>query len=59
MANKSLRNVQHFSDKGNANQNGFEIPSHLSQNAYHQGNKQQMLAWMQEKGFLYSMFVGM
>jgi hypothetical protein len=35
---------------GNANQNNIEIPSHPSQNSYHEENEQQqMLASMQGK----------
>jgi hypothetical protein len=40
--------------KGNANQNYTEIPSHPSQNVYHQENKQQILARMLGKGTLYT-----
>jgi hypothetical protein len=32
-----------LSHKGNANQNDTEIPSHTSQNGYHQENKQQQM----------------
>jgi hypothetical protein len=40
-----------LSHKGNANQNDTEIPSHPSQNGYHQENKkQQMLVRIWGKG---------
>jgi hypothetical protein len=35
-----------LSHKGNVNQNGTEIPPHLSQNGYHQENKLQILERM-------------
>jgi hypothetical protein len=42
-----------ISHEGNTNQNNTVIPSHPSQNGYHQDNKQQqMLVKMQTKGTL-------
>jgi hypothetical protein len=41
-----------FSLQRNANKNYIELPSHSSQNSYHQQNKkEQMLARMQEWGW--------
>jgi UDP-N-acetyl-D-mannosaminuronic acid transferase (WecB/TagA/CpsF family) len=48
-----------LSCKGNVNQNYTEIPSHPSQNGYHQKNKQQMLVRMQGKRHPYTLLVGM
>jgi hypothetical protein len=46
MANEHMKKVFNiFSHQGNVNQNDTEIPSHPSQNGYHQENKQpQILA---------------
>jgi hypothetical protein len=49
-----------LSHKGNTDQNDSDIPSHPSQNSYHQENKQQMLGKnMERKRDSHTLLVGM
>jgi hypothetical protein len=48
-----------LSDKGSANQNYTEIPSHPSQNGSHQENKQQILVKMWGERNLHTLLMRM
>jgi hypothetical protein len=48
-----------FSHQRNENQNYFEIPSHLSQNGYHQGNNNKSVEDVVGGRNLYMLLAGM